>query len=182
MAPPKTAPGCAYLNSHNVLVAAWNQSTTAFKRCGLLVLFFFIKSFTQNQIHIFPISVWPAVSGFVPLSAANIDYTGWLKDRILKPARKLSLVVTFVTSNRARPDQIADLVKELYIPIYIYFYLVGAYMSFNCKERKIWPMFQLAWPAGWRISTRTVTQPARRPDRPVDPTGAGRPERFPSLL
>ena len=55
-------------------------------------------------MHIFSISVQLAVSGFVPSSAANRKYTGWLKDRVLKPARKLTLVVTFVPSRSARPD------------------------------------------------------------------------------
>ena len=52
--------------------------------------------------------VRPAVSGFVSLLAANREYTGRLKDRGLKSARKLSLVVTFVPSESARPDQVAD--------------------------------------------------------------------------
>ena len=65
--------------------------------------------------YILSIAVRPAVSGFIPLSAANREYTGWLKDRVLKPARKLSLVVTFMPSESARPNQIADLIKELYI-------------------------------------------------------------------
>ena len=56
-----------------------------------------------------------AVAGFVPLSAANREYAGWLKDKVLKPERKLSLVVTFVSSESARSDQIADLIQELYI-------------------------------------------------------------------
>ena len=34
---------------------------------------------------------------------------------MLKPVQKLSLVVTFVPSESARPDQIADLIKELYV-------------------------------------------------------------------
>ena len=39
----------------------------------------------------------PAVSGFAPSSAANKEeYTGWLKNRILKPERKLSLEQFFV--------------------------------------------------------------------------------------
>ena len=37
---------------------------------------------------IFSIPVQPAVSGFVPSSAAKRE-SGWLKDRALKPARKL---------------------------------------------------------------------------------------------
>ena len=72
--------------------------------------------FGQPCKYIYSIAVRLAVSGFVPLSAANREYTGWLKDRVLKPARKLSLVVTFVPSESARPDQIiADLIKGLYI-------------------------------------------------------------------
>ena len=63
--------------------------------------------------YIFSIVEGPAVSEFVPLSAANTEYTGWLKDRVLKPVRKLSLVVTFAPSESARPDQIADLIKKL---------------------------------------------------------------------
>ena len=59
------------------------------------------------------IAVRPAVSGFVSLSAANREYTGGLKDRVLKPARKLSLVVIFVPSESARPDQ-------MYIFIVVY--------------------------------------------------------------
>ena len=40
----------------------------------------------------------------------------WLAERqSLKPVRKLSLLVTFVPNEIARPDQIADLIKELYI-------------------------------------------------------------------
>ena len=65
-------------------------------------------------IYIFSIAVRPTVSGFVPLPAANREYTGWLKDRVLKPARKLSLVVTFIPSESSQPDQIADRIKELY--------------------------------------------------------------------
>ena len=58
--------------------------------------------------YILSIYVRPTVSGFVPLSAANREYTGWLKDRMFKPAQKLlSLVVTFVPSEIARPDQIS---------------------------------------------------------------------------
>ena len=53
------------------------------------------------------------VSGFVPLSAANRVNTGWLKIRALKLARELKLVVTFVPGERARPNQIANLIKEL---------------------------------------------------------------------
>ena len=68
----------------------------------------------DDKIYIFSTAVRPAVSGFVPSSAANREYTGWLKDRVLKPARKLSIVVTFVSSEIARPDQIANLIKELY--------------------------------------------------------------------
>ena len=51
----------------------------------------------------------------MPLSAAMREYTGWLKGRVLKPAQKLPLVVTFVPSKSARLDQIVDLIKELYI-------------------------------------------------------------------
>ena len=71
--------------------------------------------FVKKYIYIFSIALRPAVLGFVPLLAANREYSAWLKDRILKPARKLLLVVTFVPSKSARPDQIADLIKELYI-------------------------------------------------------------------
>ena len=49
--------------------------------------------------------------------AVRPEYTDRLKDRVLKPVRKLSLVVTFVPSESARPDQIIDLIKELYILI-----------------------------------------------------------------
>ena len=52
-------------------------------------------------MYLFSIAVQPVVSGFFPLSAANREYTGWLKDRVLEPARKLSLVVAFVPSERA---------------------------------------------------------------------------------
>ena len=72
--------------------------------------------FHKKNVYIFAIAVRPAVSGLVALSAANRECTGWLKDRVLKPARKLSLVVTFVPRESARPDQIADLIKELYNP------------------------------------------------------------------
>ena len=36
---------------------------------------------------------------------------------------------------------------------------------FLLQERRIWPVFQPAWPAGQRISTRPATRPAGRPDR-----------------
>ena len=49
------------------------------------------------------------------LHQQRTESTGWLKDRVLKTARKSSLVVTFVPSESDRPDQIADLIKELYI-------------------------------------------------------------------
>ena len=65
----------------------------------------------------YSIAVRLAVSGFVRLLAANKWYAGWLKDRVLKPARELSLVVTFVPSESVQPYQIADLIKDLY---YIY--------------------------------------------------------------
>ena len=38
--PPKYAPGSACPNSHSILVTAWNHSTSVFKRCDLLILFF----------------------------------------------------------------------------------------------------------------------------------------------
>ena len=63
-------------------------------------------------IYIFSIAVRTAVSGFVPSLAVNREYTGWLKDRVLKPTQKLSFVVTFVPSESARPDQITDLVNH----------------------------------------------------------------------
>ena len=50
----------------------------------------------------FSIAVRPAVLGLVSLSAATREYAGWLKDTVLKPARKLSLVVTFVPSESAQ--------------------------------------------------------------------------------
>ena len=40
--------------------------------------------------------------------ASEHCYSGCPKDMFLKPARKLSLVVTFVPSESARPDQIAN--------------------------------------------------------------------------
>ena len=40
---PKYAPGCACLNGHRILVTAWNHWTIVFKRCGLLILFFYKK-------------------------------------------------------------------------------------------------------------------------------------------
>ena len=61
------------------------------------------------DIYILSIAVWPAISGLVSSSAVNREYTGWLKDRVLKPAWKLSLVVTFMPSESAQPDQITDL-------------------------------------------------------------------------
>ena len=60
----------------------------------------------------FSIAGRPVVLGFAHLLVANRDCTGWMKDRVLKPARKLSLVVTFVSSESTRPDQIADLNKS----------------------------------------------------------------------
>ena len=65
----------------------------------------FLKIYICIYIYIFSIAVWPAVSAFVPLSVANRQYTGWLKDSVLKPVRKLSLVETFVPSESARSDQ-----------------------------------------------------------------------------
>ena len=38
------------------------------------------------DIYILSIAVWPAISGLVSSSAVNREYTGWLKDRVLKPA------------------------------------------------------------------------------------------------
>ena len=38
-------------------------------------------------------SVRPVISAFVLSSAANREYTGWPKDRVLKPAPKLSLIL-----------------------------------------------------------------------------------------
>ena len=40
----------------------------------------------KKKKYIFSIAVQPAFSGFVTLSAANRECTGWLKDRVLKPA------------------------------------------------------------------------------------------------
>ena len=58
-------------------------------------------------LYIFSIAVRPAVWKFVFLSPANRGYAGWLNDTVLKPARKLSLVVTFVLNKSAQPDQCA---------------------------------------------------------------------------
>ena len=58
--------------------------------------------------------------------AANREYADWLKDIVFKPARKLSLVVTFVPSGNARPDQIVDLIKEL-CNLNCFFTLQGIY-------------------------------------------------------
>ena len=44
-------------------------------------------------------------------SEQRVQYTGWLKDKVLKPVRKLSLVITFLHSESALPDQIADLIS-----------------------------------------------------------------------
>ena len=49
--------------------------------------------------------------------AVRPECTDRLKDRVLKSVRKLSLVETFVPSESARPDQITDLIKKLYILI-----------------------------------------------------------------
>ena len=46
--PPKYAPGCACLNGQSILVTALDHSTSAFKRCGLL-----IKSFIYNKIYMY---------------------------------------------------------------------------------------------------------------------------------
>ena len=78
-----------------------------------------LLSTIDDKIYIFSTAVRPAVLGFVPSSAAKREYSGWLKDRVLKPARKLSIVVTFVSSEIARPDQISNLIKELYIYIFL---------------------------------------------------------------
>ena len=66
-------------------------------------IYIFIYEYTRC---IFSIAVRSAVSGFILLLPSNRQYTGWVKDRVLKPAQKLSLVITFVPSESARPDQI----------------------------------------------------------------------------
>ena len=53
--------------------------------------------------------------GVCSFISSGLRDTGKLKDRVLKPAGKLSLEITFLPSESARPDQIADLIKELYI-------------------------------------------------------------------
>ena len=77
---------------------------------------------------VFSIAVQPAISGFVTSSSANREYTGWLKDKVLKPTQKLSLVVTFVLSESARPYQITDLIKELY-KFFFFFFLMKHMLS-----------------------------------------------------
>ena len=64
--------------------------------------------------YIFSIAVRPAVSRYGPLSGANREHSGCLKDIVLKSARKLSLVETFVPSESTRPGQISDLIKEFF--------------------------------------------------------------------
>ena len=44
--------------------------------CLIAFLFLYCKSMYNS------IALRPAVSWFVPLSAANREYTGWLKDRV----------------------------------------------------------------------------------------------------
>ena len=65
----------------------------------------------------FPIAERLAVSEFIFLSAANREKNGWVKDKMLKPIQKLSLVLTFLPSESARPDQITDLIKEVLVYI-----------------------------------------------------------------
>ena len=48
-------------------------------------------------------------------------------------------------------------------------------MSFSCQKREFDQFFN-------RLDRPVEeSRPDRQPDRPVDPTGAGRPDRFPSL-
>ena len=51
--PSKYAPGCAYLNSHSVLVTARNHSTSVFKKRGLLILFFYKKFYLEQIIYVY---------------------------------------------------------------------------------------------------------------------------------
>ena len=48
---PKYIPGCACLNGHSILVTAWNHSASVFERWGLLILFFFMKSFIYDKTY-----------------------------------------------------------------------------------------------------------------------------------
>ena len=91
-----------------------------------------------SYIYIFLIAVRPAVAGFASLSAVKREFTGWPKNRILKPARKLSLVVTFVSSERARPDKIANLIKEVYLLNRCTACRFGVYYFISSEERAYW--------------------------------------------
>ena len=84
--------------------------------------------------YILSIALRPALSVFVPLSAANREYTGWLKDKVIKPVRKLSLV-SFAPNESAQPDQIADLIKELYIPFFFFQRHFSSSFIILCKLR-----------------------------------------------
>ena len=99
----KTLQLLLYVNLHTEFNLARYQTT-------LFVEFWFRKTSTtydKTGVYICILNRYAACSfGFVPLLAASIDYVGWLKNRFLKPAQKLSLVVTFVPSESARPDQI----------------------------------------------------------------------------
>ena len=48
-------------------------------------------------------------------------------------------------------------------------------MSFSCQKREYDRFFN------WLDRPFEESRPDRQPDRPVDPTGAGQPDRFPSL-
>ena len=65
--------------------------------------------------------------------------------------------------------------SSIYDKIYKYI-SVGVSMSFSCKKGEFDRCFN-------RLD-RPVEEyrPDRQPDRPVDPTGAGRPDWFPSLI
>ena len=86
---------------------------------------------------IFSVAVRLAVSG-LSLSAVSREYAGWLKDRVIKAARKLSLVVTFVPSESAGPDQIADLIKELFMLNRCTAYRFGICPFIRSEQRVYW--------------------------------------------
>ena len=75
-----------------------NQFSTQanLRECHLNELRLFIHIYILNRCA-------AAVLGFVPSSAANREYSGWLTERVLKPARKLSL---------SCPAKVLDLTKS----------------------------------------------------------------------
>ena len=61
------------------------------------------KKVQVHTVYIFLESLYGLLllSGLVPQSAVNREYTDGLKDRVIKLARKLSLVITFIPNKSA---------------------------------------------------------------------------------